>query len=852
MNWKNLKIQNKLLLGFTPVILVLLIVGGLGYFNISAIRGAMTEVNKAASVADASMEMALALTNDRLILMEILTAGDKTELDGMWQERQKFDAEFDGYAAAILKGGETAMGIIHKVEDQKLANEVAEVAKMHDAEFTPQMQEVYRNMNSKFAAEKDEAAGMANMEGSFRELLTALTELEEGVDGLVDSAIRSGTSVQSLAERENKWKDLSMEIALSTGAARLAIEEFVQSSDSAQQTTLRQQFAENIDEAKIWLNGMAKGADTKTMGQIRALTDSNLKSMAATTLTMVNNRFEPAAMRVMDNHAATVKIEQTLDDLDTSIDNLGIVLADKVGQVEADAKEIIRAANATADRTTAAATLQNIAGIVIGTFFAFLIAYFIAQAISVPIAAIANLIRKVAREKDLTIKVPVAGQDEVGMMAVDFNSMIDELNKSFIEVTNASQQVATGAIEVSKRASSNKSRAEHEVEQTSRAASIIKEMAGTAGMVNQASTGQKNAATKSTKTLEALLQSMKEAAEAADAQNMEAREAAARVAEMGETGGKVAATAQEQGKMVVSVTASVNEIAKAVDEMNKAVARATEHGTASLAAAEEGSTSVAATVEGMRSISESSEQISEIIGVITDIAEQTNLLALNAAIEAARAGAHGKGFAVVADEVGKLAQRSSEAAKEITQLIKDSTNRVTEGTQLTDSSRKALARIDESGKVNMEAITEISTVSAMLAQSTGQVQILMKELNDLAENIGTMALEQGPRRQAAEAALKALQEKSAEITEQVRQANLGAANINTEMHEIVSRTMEMTVMTGEQAKRSQAVMEISNQSSAAATQTSEGAGIVMNITDELQSQSQALKLQVEQFKVQQA
>ncbi|MFO7606644.1 MAG: methyl-accepting chemotaxis protein [Desulfurivibrionaceae bacterium] len=852
MNWKNLKIQNKLLLGFTPVILVLLIVGGLGYFNISAIRGAMTEVNKAASVADASMEMDLALTNDRLILMEILTAGDKAELDEMWREHQEFDAEFDGYAAAILKGGETAMGTIYKVEDQKLANEVAEAARMHDAEFTPQMQEVYRNMNAKFAAEKEEAAGMANMKGSFRELLAALTELEEGVDGLVDSAIRSGTSVQSLAERENKWKDLSMEIALSTGAARLAIEEFVQSSDSAEHAAFRQEFAEHIDKAKIWLNGMAKGANTKNMGQIRALTDSNLKSMAATTLTMLNNRFEPAAMRVMDNHAATVKIEQTLADLDTSIDNLGIVLADKVGQVEADAKEIIQAANAAADRTTAAATVQNIAGIIIGTFFAFLIAYFIAQAISVPIAGIANLIRKVAREKDLTIKVPVAGQDEVGMMAGDFNSMIDELNRSFVEVTNASQQVATGAGEVAKRASGNKTRADHEVEQTSRAASIIKEMAGTAGMVNQASTGQKNAATKSTKTLEALLQSMKEAAEAAEAQNREAQEAAARVAEMGETGGKVAATAQEQGKMVVSVTASVNEIAKAVDEMNKAVARATEHGTASLAAAEEGSNSVAATVEGMRSISESSEQISEIIGVITDIAEQTNLLALNAAIEAARAGAHGKGFAVVADEVGKLAQRSSEAAKEITQLIKDSTSRVTEGTQLTDSSRKALARIDESGKVNMEAITEISTVSTMLAKSTGQVQTLMKELNDLAENIGAMAIEQGPRRQAAEAALKALQEKSAEITEQVRQANQGAADINTEMHEIVSRTKEMAVMTGEQAKRSQAVMEISNQSSAAATQTSEGAGIVMNITDELQSQSQALKLQVEQFKVQRA
>jgi methyl-accepting chemotaxis protein len=318
---------------------------------------------------------------------------------------------------------------------------------------------------------------------------------------------------------------------------------------------------------------------------------------------------------------------------------------------------------------------------------------------------------------------------------------------------------------------------------------------------------------------------------------------------MGETGGKVAATAQEQGKMVVSVTASVNDIAKAVADMNKAVARATEHGTASLAAAQEGSSSVAATVEGMRAISESSEQISEIIGVITDIAEQTNLLALNAAIEAARAGAHGKGFAVVADEVGKLAQRSSEAAKEITQLIKDSTTRVTEGTKLTDSSQQALTKIDQSGKVNMEAITEISAVSGHLAKSTEQVQSLMKSLNDLAAHIGSMAGEQGVRREAAIKAIDSLKEKSAAITGLVQKTNQDAANINVEINEILSRTKEMSLMTAEQAKRSAAVLEISNQSSAAAGQTVEGAGVVVNITDELQSQSQALNRQVEQFKL---
>ena len=86
-------------------------------------------------------------------------------------------------------------------------------------------------------------------------------------------------------------------------------------------------------------------------------------------------------------------------------------------------------------------------------------------------------------------------------------------------------------------------------------------------------------------------------------------------------------------------------------------------------------------VEAMGGIEKSSQQISQIIGVIDEIAFQTNLLALNAGVEAARAGDAGRGFAVVASEVRALAQRSAEAAKEIKGLISASTTQVGQGVE---------------------------------------------------------------------------------------------------------------------------------------------------------------------------
>ena len=477
------------------------------------------------------------------------------------------------------------------------------------------------------------------------------------------------------------------------------------------------------------------------------------------------------------------------------------------------------------------------------------VAFMVARSIANPIVKMAETITKIAEDQDLTLSVPVESADEIGHMSTAFNKMMSVVHDAFKVVNDSAFKVANSAQDVAQRAAANRQRAQTELQRARESVEIITEMGQTAGQVNQASEGQRDAAEASSKTIAHLLEAVQNVSESAKLQNQEATDTMARVAEMGQTGAKVVATAREQGAMVARVSSAVASITGAVDNMNKAVAQATEHGRASLMAAEEGRKSVASTVEGMQAIAESSEQISDIIGVITEIAEQTNLLALNAAIEAARAGAHGKGFAVVADEVGKLAQRSSEAAKEITQLIKDSTERVSEGSKLTDESQKSLIKIDEGGRVNMQAINEIEKTATVLAQGTEQVQGLMRELNDLAERIAGMAGEQGARREAAEKALSLLLEESNRITKLVEDANKGANDIGMEMNGIVTRTGDMGRMTGQQAARSQKVMQLSNTSAQAAEQTVEGAGTVVQITESLQSLSQELTNQVKQFKI---
>ena len=602
----------------------------------------------------------------------------------------------------------------------------------------------------------------------------------------------------------------------------------------------------DINEIMTEATGLGETGETYLVGPDKVLrSDSRLVTDAKVLTKEIDTKATQAALNERKSG-----IEQITDYRGKTVLSAyaPLDLKDVVG---ADFDWAIIAEVDTAEALAASNRIRNysIIGALVIAFAVAALAWFIGGAFAAPIVSIAEVVRQVAAERDLTLNVPVASGDEVGQMAAEFNSMLAELNKSFREVEQVSQRVAKNAQDVAGRASANRDRAEIEVKQSEKTRELIQTMGATAGQVAEGARAQQQSAQKSQRTIAELLSSMKTVSTAVVKQSEEAETATDRVAAMGQTGAMVVATSGEQGKMVMQVTASMNEITSAVRNMGKAIDNATQQGQESLKAANQGRVAVENTVAGMRAIADSSGQISEIIGVITEIAEQTNLLALNAAIEAARAGAHGKGFAVVADEVGKLAQRSSEAAKEITQLIKDSTAKVEEGTRYSEELQGALALIDSSGRNNMKSIEEIANVAQVVEKDIQSVQHLVQELNKLAEQISKMAGEQADRRKAAEGALSSMVQQSQIISALVAEATAGSSAIDGEMREIVNRTEKLTEMVAAQRERSANATKIAQQSFEGAQKTVEGAGVVVSITDDLTSASARLREQVEQFKL---
>ena len=195
----------------------------------------------------------------------------------------------------------------------------------------------------------------------------------------------------------------------------------------------------------------------------------------------------------------------------------------------------------------------------------------------------------------------------------------------------------------------------------------------------------------------------------------------------------VAQGTQSLGATTEEMSASIEELTQSIQSIAENTKNANNLAKTTQSEGEVGAKLVSRSIESMDLINKSSEEIAEIVKVISEIAGQTNLLAFNAAIEAARAGEHGLGFSVVADEVRKLAERSAQATKEISKLITESTKRVALGSQVSKEAGEAFQKIIDGVTKTTQAISEISMSAQEQQAAAKEVSVAIQQVAEETE-----------------------------------------------------------------------------------------------------------------------
>ncbi|MEC8443900.1 MAG: methyl-accepting chemotaxis protein [Pseudomonadota bacterium] len=221
----------------------------------------------------------------------------------------------------------------------------------------------------------------------------------------------------------------------------------------------------------------------------------------------------------------------------------------------------------------------------------------------------------------------------------------------------------------------------------------------------------------------------------------------------------LAEASEHQAQEIAGASAAINEMAVSIDQVSANASESSAVAERAVAIANKGAEVVQSTISGMDNIreqiqetskrikrlGESSQEIGDIISLITDIADQTNILSLNAAIQASMAGDAGRGFAVVADEVQRLAERSAAATKQIEALVKtiqndtneavismeQTTTEVVRGARLAQDAGVALEEIETVSNNLAELIQNISNAARQQASSAGHISNTMNVIQEI-------------------------------------------------------------------------------------------------------------------------
>jgi methyl-accepting chemotaxis protein len=455
-------------------------------------------------------------------------------------------------------------------------------------------------------------------------------------------------------------------------------------------------------------------------------------------------------------------------------------------------RKVLDESNAAANSATNWSTIITTAGTLFAVFLGCFIAYYTAKSIKEPVYHLIDVAHRIGDTGDLDQNIDIHRQDEVGILADNFNKMIIHL-KAMAAVSAA---IAEGQLAVGVHPRS---------QQDTLALAFARMTQGLRDLVRQVRDSAAQVASGAGQMANASDESAKVSVQAASAID----EVTSTMHEMSINVQNVVKNTQVQSSSVAETSASIDQMvtsiqrvadtAKLLVDISHRSREEAQTGMATMAKATEGlnrtSHAIQTSAEIIDVLGRRADDIGKIIEVIDDLAEQTNLLALNAAIEAARAGEHGLGFAVVAEEVRKLAEKSTQSTKEISGLI--------QGIQ--KEAREAVENMENSTSMVQEGLTLNKDLSVALEK----ISDVVGEVYKFSQEIGAATMEQSNGSAQIAKATNRLTEITQEITSSVEEQASGAQAVVRAMEKMRELVQQSTSSSTELAAAAEQMSKLS-------------------------------------------
>ncbi len=524
-----------------------------------------------------------------------------------------------------------------------------------------------------------------------------------------------------------------------------------------------------------------------------------------------------------------------------------------------------------------------------------------------PIKKLTEILKDIAAgQGDLTKRVEISSNDEIGEMATHFNAFIDNVHDLIANIHQISEGTTSAVEQISANSRQVKQGASAAAAASEQTLASIEEMAASIEQVAKNTGALASNVDETSTTIGEMAASVEQVGKNADMMANLVEQTSATIVQMVSS---IEQTSKNSAAMTESVTATsmtventlssieqiskntdslkhmVSETAGTIEEMARTVQAVSQQiGDANRLSqnahrdADEGGKAIYQSIESLQNIGKTtektvsliqnlgkrSEDIGQIVEVIDEIADQTNLLALNAAIEAARAGDAGRGFAVVADEIRKLAERSMEATKEIGGVIRQVQEQTAaavkaaeetyregqDGMKLAGSSRNAFNSITEAVKETSQIMEKIERSAGELTNATGQVMKYMLDMNASSEGVAEAARAQSDSTGHIRNVLGTMNRQVHEVNIATTEQSAGTKRINDAIERVMASVREVALAVSEQVKaahqivRTMDVMRNMTQDVAGATsmQKQNGEVVVKTMEEMAQVASETLKL----------